>query len=71
MTNPSHARADFDVVVTDSRFRDLIDRLADVPFVAFDTEFVSEHTYRSQLCLLQVAAPGVLAVVDTLAIREI
>ena len=71
MTNPSHARADFDVVVTDSRFRDLIDQLADAPFVAFDTEFVSEHTYRSQLCLLQVAAPGVLAVVDTLAIREI
>jgi len=48
-----------------------VDRLADQPFVAFDTEFVSEHTYRSQLCLLQVAAPGVLAVVDTLAVREI
>ncbi len=57
--------------MTDSRFRDLVDRLNDAAFVAFDTEFVSEHTYRSQLCLLQVAAPGVLAVVDTLAVREI
>jgi ribonuclease D len=61
----------FEVIETDSRFRGLVERLADEPFVAFDTEFVSEHTYRSQLCLLQVAAPGVLAVVDTLAVPEI
>jgi ribonuclease D len=61
----------FEVIETDSRFRGLVERLADEPFVAFDTEFVSEHTYRSQLCLLQVAAPGILAVVDTLAVPEI
>jgi ribonuclease D len=63
--------ADFQVVATDSQFRELVERLAAQPFIAFDTEFVSEHTYRSQLCLLQVAAPGVLAVVDTLAVQEI
>jgi len=71
VSKPSKARADFEAISTDSQFRELVDRLADQPFVAFDTEFVSEHTYRSQLCLLQVAAPGVLAVVDTLAVREI
>lgn len=70
-SNATTARGPFEVIVTDSRFRDLVDRLNDAAFVAFDTEFVSEHTYRSQLCLLQVAAPGVLAVVDTLAVREI
>jgi ribonuclease D len=59
------------VVTTDSQFRDLVARLADQPFLAFDTEFVSEHTYRSQLCLLQVASPDFLAVVDTLAVPEI
>jgi len=63
--------ASFEVVTTDAQFRDLVARLADQPFLAFDTEFVSEHTYRSQLCLLQVAAPGILAVVDTLAVYEI
>ena len=71
MSKAAKARESFDVVTSDARFGELVDRLADQPFIAFDTEFVSEHTYRSQLCLLQVAAPGVLAVVDTLAVREI
>ena len=65
------ARAGYDLITTESQFRELVDRLASAPHVAFDTEFVSEHTYRSQLCLLQIAAPGVLAVVDTLAVREL
>ena len=30
------------------------DELARAKEIAFDTEFVSEHTYRSQLCLVQV-----------------
>ncbi len=64
-------RGDFDVVTTEAAFTELVRRLADQPHIGFDTEFVSEHTYRSQLCLLQVAAPGVLAVVDTLAVPEI
>ena len=61
----------FDHVTSDAEVRDLVDRLARHPFVAFDTEFVSEHTYRSQLCLVQVAAPGILAVIDTLKARDL
>lgn len=71
VSKAAQATDSFDVVTTDAGFRSLIDRLAKQPFLAFDTEFVSEHTYRSQLCLLQVAAPGTLAVIDTLAIPEI
>jgi len=69
-----HARpaaASFEVVTTDSQVGDLVDRLAEHPHVCFDTEFASEHTYRSQLCLVQVAAPGVLAVIDTLTARDL
>ncbi|NBW96038.1 MAG: ribonuclease D [Planctomycetia bacterium] len=61
----------YDHVTTESQLADLVTRLAAHPHVAFDTEFVSEHTYRSQLCLVQVAAPGVLAVIDTLKVREL
>lgn len=41
-------------VVTAQQFNDFCDELARAHAIGFDTEFVSEHTYRSQLCLLQV-----------------
>ena len=71
MTQARSDRGSFTTVSTDAQLRELVSRLADHAHVAFDTEFVSEHTYRSQLCLLQVAAPGVLAVMDTLAVRDL
>jgi ribonuclease D len=64
-------RGSFEIVTTASQLGELVRRLADHAHIGFDTEFVSEHTYRSQLCLLQIAAPGVLAVVDTLEVREL
>jgi len=65
------SNGDFDLVTSEPQLGELLRRLADQPHVAFDTEFVSEHTYRSQLCLVQVAAPGILAVIDTLAVPEL
>ena len=67
----SHADDAYDLITTDVQLDELVKRLADHAHVAFDTEFVSEHTYRSQLCLIQVAAPGTLAAIDTLKVREL
>jgi ribonuclease D len=39
--------------------------------IAFDTEFVSEDSYRPELCLIQVAAAEHLAVIDPLSIRDL
>lgn len=69
--NARPASDSFEVVSTDEQLRDLVDRLAAHPHLCFDTEFVSEHTYRSQLCLVQVAAPGILAVIDTMTARDL
>jgi ribonuclease D len=69
--NARPASDSFEVIATDSQVCDLVDRLAPHPHLCFDTEFVSEHTYRSQLCLVQVAAPGILAVIDTLKARDL
>ena len=38
--------------------------MRDVEYIAVDTEFVSEDTYRPDLCLIQVAADQQLAVID-------
>lgn len=42
-------------------------RLADSPYIALDTEFLRERTYRPQLCLLQIATPTEALCVDPLA----
>ncbi|MEO6081393.1 MAG: ribonuclease D [Steroidobacteraceae bacterium] len=42
-------------------------RLATAPFIALDTEFLRERTYRAQLCLLQLASPTEALCVDPLA----
>lgn len=46
-------------------------RSRDCKFIGFDTEFVSENRYRPELCLLQVAADGVYAIIDTLAVGDV
>lgn len=49
-----------------SDFDALCERLQKSPVIAFDTEFVSEHTYRPKLCLLQFATAKETVAVDPL-----
>jgi ribonuclease D len=43
------------------------DRLARAPWIALDTEFLRVDTYYPKLCLLQIATPGEIVCVDTIA----
>jgi len=53
-----------ETIQSDSDLEAFCQRLADQPVIVFDTEFVSEDRYRPELCLLQVAAGDLLAVID-------
>ncbi len=42
----------------------LVDRLAQMPFVAVDTEFMRENSYWPDLCLIQIASSDEAAAID-------
>lgn len=57
-------------ITTDEQLREYCSKLAQAKTIAFDTEFVSEHTYRPVLCLVQIAADGELAVIDSMTVKD-
>jgi ribonuclease D len=56
----------YEHIISDQHLRDFCQTIAAAPVVAFDTEFVSEDSYQPELCLIQLAAEGRLAIVDPL-----
>lgn len=59
------------IITTDRELQELCGRWSAASAIAFDTEFVSEHSYRPQLCLVQAAAAGQEALIDPLAIDDL
>ena len=57
-------------ITSDRQLAEYCEKLAAEPWIAFDTEFVSEHSYRPVLCLAQVATREQVAVIDALEIDD-
>jgi ribonuclease D len=53
-----------ETITSPAQLADLCGRLAHVDRIGIDTEFVSEDTFRPELCLIQVATASELAVID-------
>jgi ribonuclease D len=53
-----------ETITSPAQLADLCGRLARADRIGIDTEFVSEDTFRPELCLIQVATANELAVVD-------
>jgi len=57
-------------ITTQSDLIDYCNRLAQAEWIAMDTEFVSEDSYRPELCLIQVASPEGMGLIDAVAIGD-
>jgi len=55
------------VITTQAELEAVIGELEKSDFVTVDTEFIRETTFWPELCLIQMAAPGVTALVDPLS----
>ena len=60
----------YEFIASQRELTDFCELIAAARVIAFDTEFVSEDSYRPQLCLIQVAADDRLAVIDPLTIED-
>lgn len=58
-------------VSTQDELKTLLDMIKGAPVLAIDTEFHSEKTYYSKLCLIQFGTDEVNAIIDPLAIKDL
>ena len=54
-----------------AQFDELCEHIRTIGVVAYDTEFVSEHTYLPELCLLQLATPERAVAVDPFRVQDL
>jgi ribonuclease D len=61
----------YESITTDTRLGEFCKEFAACPWIALDTEFVSESTYRPELCLIQVSTPRGLAMIDVMVVPDV
>lgn len=67
LDHPLVAKGQSPLIDGDADLRDLIDELRSTGSFAYDTEFIGEHSYHPRLCVIQVATPSKVTLVDALA----
>jgi ribonuclease D len=58
-------------ITSDEQLQQFCAGLAGCAWIGFDTEFVSEHSYRPHLCLLQVITNDQMALIDAIALADL
>ena len=59
------------LVTSENQLNDLCEQLSSADVIAFDTEFISENTYRPELCLVQIASGEMQTIIDPLKMGDL
>jgi ribonuclease D len=59
------------IVTTEQHYQNFLKHLSNCVAFGFDTEFIGEETYHPRLCLVQVATPDTLYVLDPLSLDSL
>ncbi len=60
----------YESINTADHLQEFCAEISECPLIGFDTEFVSEDSYRPQLCLIQVVAGDRLAIIDPFPMEQ-
>ncbi|MDR2114779.1 MAG: HRDC domain-containing protein [Planctomycetaceae bacterium] len=58
-------------ISTPNELQNLLSQLHDIPVIAYDTEFISENRYYPLLCLIQIAAGEIQALIDPISVGDL
>ncbi len=61
----------YELIDTSADLNAFAERHQRVPWICFDTEFIGEKRFRTQLCLIQVASPEGVFLIDPLAVDDL
>ena len=64
-------RGEFRFIASQAALETLCAELRNLPWLGLDTEFERSRTFYAELCLVQIAAPGVLACIDPFAVESL
>ena len=69
--SPEHPLSDYELVDTAEHLARAVDALASSPRVAVDLESNGFFRYRERICLVQLASPDAVYLVDPLAVGDV
>ena len=62
---------EFQFIASQNALEALCAELREAPWLGLDTEFERSRSFYAELCLVQIAAPGVLACIDPFAMESL
>ncbi len=71
MTDPSDPRPSYRLITSTESLAKVIPDLMDETVIAVDVEADSMFHFNEQVCLIQIASPGMCLIIDPLAVRDL